>query len=145
MGTSDEIAGIPDNLILFDGVCNLCNASVNFVIDRDRKAKFSFASLQSEVGETLLRLNGGNHRELESVMLWKGGMLYKKSRAALEIARQLDGLWPALYFFRLFPSFLRDIVYDLVAANRYRWFGKKNECRLPEPGVRQRFVETLPA
>jgi predicted DCC family thiol-disulfide oxidoreductase YuxK len=145
MGADHEIAGIPDNLILFDGVCNLCNSSVNFVIERDRKAVFSFASLQSEAGQSLLRSQGITEAKLESVMLWRNGILYKKSRAALEISRQLDGLWPVLYIFRIVPAFLRDFVYDFIAANRYKWFGKRDQCRMPEPGLKKRFVESVPA
>ncbi len=136
---------MPDRLILFDGVCNLCNSSVNFVIDHDPAARFSFASLQSEVGRQVLRHNHQPENSLESVMLWQNGRLYKKSRAALEIARQLSGLWPALYAFIIVPPFLRDLVYNFIAANRYKWFGKKDQCRLPEPGLKQRFFESLPA
>lgn len=145
MGTPDEITSLPDRLILFDGVCNLCNSSVNFVIDHDPHAKFSFASLQSEVGQKVLRFNKEPENSLESVMLWQNGHLYKKSRAALEIARQLSGVWPALYGFIVFPFFLRDYVYDIIAANRYKWFGKQDQCRLPEPGLKKRFFETFPA
>lgn len=136
---------MPDRLILFDGVCNLCNASVNFVIDRDPQALFSFASLQSEVGQLLLKHDGRPENSLESVMLWQDGRLYKKSRAALEIARQLNGAWPVLYAFIVIPPFIRDFVYGLIAANRYRWFGRMDQCRLPEPGVKKRFVETAAA
>jgi predicted DCC family thiol-disulfide oxidoreductase YuxK len=145
MGTDREIGGIPDNLILFDGVCNLCNSSVNFVIDRDRQAQFSFASLQSEVGAALLASQGMSNENLESVMLWKGGVLYKKSRAALEISRQLSGAWPLLYVFRIVPAFLRDLIYDFIANRRYKWFGRRDQCRIPEPGLKKRFVETVSA
>ena len=140
----DKAANIPDNLILFDGVCNLCNSSVNFVIDRDPKARFSFASLQSEVGQVLLNAQGIPSGSLQSVMLWKGGVLYQKSRAALEIASRLNGAWPLMHGFRVVPTFFRDMVYDYIAANRYKWFGKTDECRLPQPGVKKRFVETMP-
>lgn len=145
MGTANEIKRLPDRLILFDGVCNLCNASVNFVIDRDPQALFSFASLQSEVGQLLLKHDGRPENSLESVMLWQDGRLYRKSRAALEIARQLNGAWPVLYAFIVIPPFIRDFVYGLIAANRYRWFGRMDQCRLPEPGVKKRFVETAAA
>lgn len=144
MGTPDAIKNLPDRLILFDGVCNLCNSSVNFVIDHDPRALFSFASLQSDAGKEVLRQNALPERSLESVMLWQNGKLYKKSRAALEIARQLNGAWPALYGFIIVPAFLRNVVYDFIAANRYRWFGKKDQCRLPEPHLKRRFVESLP-
>lgn len=142
MGTTDEVNKLPDNLILFDGVCNLCNASVNFVIDRDPRSKFSFASLQSEAGQLLLSHCGMDVGLLESVMLWKQGKLYTKSRAALEIARGLSGAWPVLYSFRIIPPFVRDWVYNVVASNRYKWFGKSDQCRIPEPGVKKRFIES---
>ncbi len=140
MGTIDEVKKLPDNLILFDGVCNLCNASVNFVIDRDPQAKFSFASLQSEAGQLLLTHCGMDVEALESVMLWKQGKLYTKSRAALEIARGLSGAWPVLYIFRLVPRFIRDSVYNFIASHRYKWFGKSDQCRMPAPGIRKRFI-----
>ncbi len=144
MGADSQIEGIPDNLVLFDGVCNLCNASVNFVIDRDPNRVFTFASLQSEVGGVLLETQGVSGKELSSVMLWKGGVLHKKSKAALEIARKLSGLWPLLYVFIIVPRFLRDLVYDFIANNRYKWFGKTDQCRLPAPGLKDRFLEAMP-
>jgi len=141
MGATDEVSRLPNNIILFDGVCNLCNASVNFVIDRDPKAIFHFASLQSPQGHLLLLHNGMKPDDLESVVLWSGGRLYKKSRAALEIARQLGGFWSLLYAFRLVPPFIRDWMYSLIASHRYKWFGKTDQCRIPEPGVKSRFIE----
>jgi len=142
MGTTDEVSKLPDNLVLFDGVCNLCNASVNFVIDRDPRSKFSFASLQSKAGQLLLTHCEMDVGRLESVMLWKQGKLLTKSRAALEIARGLSGAWPVLYVFRIIPPFIRDWVYNIVASNRYKWFGKSDHCRMPEPGVKKRFIES---
>jgi predicted DCC family thiol-disulfide oxidoreductase YuxK len=127
-------------IILFDGVCNLCNGSVNFIIDRDSKNNFVFAPLQESRGQALQKQYGLPPEALDSVVLIKEGKVYKKSTAALEIARQLNGWWKALYIFKIVPAFLRDLVYDLVAKNRYRWFGRADQCRLPTPELRARFV-----
>ncbi|MES2734060.1 MAG: thiol-disulfide oxidoreductase DCC family protein [Bacteroidota bacterium] len=131
--------------ILFDGVCNFCNATINYIIDHDKAGKFVFAPLQSEVGQQLLaahhyEANKLSDDRLRSVVLIKDGKAYEKSDAALEIARNLAGLWPLLYGFKIVPRFIRDFFYDLVARNRYRWFGKQESCRLPTPEMRQRFL-----
>lgn len=137
MGTDHSLT---HPVILFDGVCNLCNASVLFVIDRDPKAKFRFASLQSEYGQSQLTKFGLPTSELNSVMLIDKGELYQKSNAALEIARNLRGLWPLLYAFKIIPPFIRNAVYDWIARNRYRWYGKKDECMIPTLELKARFV-----
>jgi predicted DCC family thiol-disulfide oxidoreductase YuxK len=126
-------------IVLFDGVCNLCNGSVQFIIRRDPKARFRFASLQSTVGE---RLRGelGIDPTLDSVLLVEDGRWYKESDAALRIAHGLGGPWKALGIFRLIPTFLRDRAYRLIARNRYRWFGKQETCWLPTPELRGRFL-----
>jgi predicted DCC family thiol-disulfide oxidoreductase YuxK len=127
-------------LVLFDGVCNLCNASVDFILERDRKGTFRFAALQSEAGQRLLRgfeLPTAEHR---SLVLVEGDRVYLRSSAALRIARRLGGLWPALYLFIVVPPFLRDLAYDFVARNRYRWFGKRDTCRVPTPELADRFL-----
>jgi predicted DCC family thiol-disulfide oxidoreductase YuxK len=134
---------MPDNhyIILFDGVCNLCNGSVNFVLDRDKKKKFKFGALQSDIGkELLLKYNVQHSIGYDSVVLIKNNKIYKKSSAALEVARHLNGMWPALYVFKIIPSMIRDFVYDLISRNRYRLFGKSETCRLPEPGIKERFL-----
>lgn len=128
-------------IILFDGVCNFCNATINFLIDRDKKGVFKFAALQSEAGKTVLaKHNIVSLTDFDSVMLEKDGKLYQKSDAALEIARQMDGLWKILYVFRIVPKFIRDFFYDLVAKNRYRFMGKRDACRIPTPELRARFL-----
>jgi predicted DCC family thiol-disulfide oxidoreductase YuxK len=127
-------------IILFDGVCNLCNGSVNFIIDRDSDQRFVFAPLQEERGQQLQLKYGLSPEALDSVVLIKEGKVYKKSTAALEIAKQLDGWWKVLYIFKIVPAFIRDMVYDMVARNRYRWFGRADQCRLPTPELRARFV-----
>jgi predicted DCC family thiol-disulfide oxidoreductase YuxK len=128
-------------IILFDGVCNFCNASINFVIDRDSRNKFRFAALQSDTGRQLLGQYGvQDSSSLDSVVLIKNNKVYKKSAAALEIVKDLQGLWPALYLFRIFPSFLLDILYDVIARNRYKLFGRTDACRIPTPQLRQKFL-----
>src|SRR5438067_13913252 len=111
-------------IVLFDGVCNLCNASVGFIVDRDRRGYFQFAALQSEVGQRLLASHGPLPATIDSVALLEGGRLYTRSRAALRIARRLDGLWPLLFALSILPAPIADAAYAWVARNRYRWFGR---------------------
>lgn len=127
-------------LILFDGVCNLCNSSVLFIIKRDSKEVFKFASLQSELGKALLQEFKLPATELNSVLLIDKGKFYNKSDAALNIARHLHGLWPMLYGLKIIPLFIRNGVYDWIAKNRYRWFGKKEACMIPTPELKSRFI-----
>jgi predicted DCC family thiol-disulfide oxidoreductase YuxK len=124
-------------VILFDGVCNLCTGSVRFVIERDSRKRFRFASLQSPVAERLL----GRREDLESVVLVQHGKTYRKSGAALRIARRLDGLWPALSVLLLIPRPLRDAVYDWIGRRRYRLFGKREACWVPRPELADRFLD----
>ncbi len=124
-------------IILFDGVCNLCNGAVTFIIDRDPNGYFAFAPLQSETGRELLE---GAKTDLESIVLIENGERYSQSTAALRVARRLRNPWPLLYGFIVVPKALRDGVYDWIAANRYRWFGKIESCRLPTPELRERFL-----
>jgi len=129
-------------LILFDGVCNLCESSVHFVIRRDRSRKFRFAALQSAAAREILAPYDYAFDELSSVLLLADGKLYRKSRAALQIARQLDGAWPLVYYALFWiPSVIADPVYDFIGNRRYRWFGVKTECWIPDEGLRQRFLE----
>ena len=128
-------------VILFDGVCNLCTGSVRFVIGRDARKQFRFASLQSPVAEKLLGAQGRDGDRLESVVLVVGERTYRKSTAALLIARRLDGLWPALAVFLVVPRFLRDAVYDWIGRRRYRMFGKRDVCWTPQPELADRFLD----
>ncbi|WP_128546649.1 thiol-disulfide oxidoreductase DCC family protein [Larkinella soli] len=129
------------DVILFDGVCNLCNSAVNFVIDHDRKGRFRFASLQSETGRRLLAQCPPAEGPVDSVVLIRNGRSFVRSDAALEIARHLGGAWPLLTVFKLVPRFVRDAVYEAVARNRYRWFGRTDACRVPAPALKARFLE----
>ena len=127
-------------VVLFDGVCNLCNASVLFVIDRDTRGRFKFAPLQSEYGARLLREHGYSRDALTSVVLIEDGRAYDRSTAALRIARHLNGLWPALSVLAIIPKGLRDFLYESLARRRYGWFGRTDTCRVPDPGLRSRFL-----
>lgn len=127
--------------ILFDGVCNLCNGFVQFVINRDPTGRFRFAALQSEAGKALLATHGiAVPAEPESIVLVADGRVYTHSAAVLRILRGLSGGWPLLSFGRVLPRFLRDAAYRFVARNRYRWFGREETCMLPTPGLTQRFL-----
>ncbi len=136
------VAMNPENpVILFDGVCNLCAASVRFVIARDRTARFRFASLQSTVGDELARAHDVDPSALNSVILIQDGHAYQRSSAALRIARQLDDFWPLLYVFIAVPAPLRNLVYDFIGARRYRWFGRKQACWAPDADLNRRFLK----
>ncbi len=132
-------------IILFDGVCNLCNASVNFVIDRDPDAVFRFGALQSEEGRQLLAQAGVDEAWLDSIVLVDGEGVHTASDAALRIASRMPFPWSLLRIFRILPRSLRDLVYHWIARNRYRWFGKQEACRIPTPDLRARFIDAAPA
>lgn len=125
-------------IILFDGVCNFCNGSVNFIIGLDRQSVFRFAPLQSAHGRRYVEEFG--LQDIDSIILVEDGRAYTHSTAALRIARRLGGAWRLLYAGIAIPRFLRDPLYKLFAANRYRLFGKKDECMIPTPSVRSRFL-----
>lgn len=132
----------PDDtaLVLFDGVCNLCHGAVRFIIARDPKKHFRFASLQSPRGLEVVRANDLSEDLQSMVLVEPDGRVYTRSTAALRIAGRLGGLWPVIGLLRAVPAFLRDPVYEWVARNRYRWFGKKDSCPLPDPSLADRFV-----
>jgi len=132
--------GKPRRLILFDGVCNLCSASVQFVIARDPKQLFTFASLQSETGQEVLKKAGLPVAGFNSFVLEEEGQLYLRSTAALRVARHLSGGWKLLYVFILVPEAVRNWVYDFIAVRRYRWFGRQQSCWVPTPELKQRFL-----
>lgn len=125
-------------IILFDGVCNLCNWSVQFIIKRDPKKQFSFASLQSDVGKGLLEKH--HLSDVNSVVLIKKNKCYLESNAALEICRHLSHGWKLLTIFKIIPSFIRDPLYRYIARNRYKWFGKQDSCMLPTEDMKKRFL-----
>ncbi len=130
-------------IVLFDGVCNLCNGAINFILKRDPAGNFAFASLQSEAGQEVLTNYGLSTQNFNTVILVQDGKVYKKSRAALQIAGKLEGGWKLLQVFKVVPAFISDAVYSFIAQNRYRFFGKRDACRLPTPDIRRRFLEGL--
>lgn len=128
------------SVILFDGVCNLCNASIDFILKRDKKNQFKVGALQEEAGKKLLSNFKVNPEYLDSLVLIEDGKVFFRSTAALRIAKNLSGLWPLFYGFIILPEGLRDGIYDWIGRNRYRWFGKKNTCRLPTPEEKAKFL-----
>ena len=127
-------------IILFDGVCNLCNKAIQFVIKQDPKEIFVFASLQSDIGQQILKQYNLPLQQLSSFVLLQNDKIYTKSTAAIKVAQQLNGLWKCFYIFNLVPAFIRDGVYNFIAKNRYKWFGKQDNCMIPSPQLKQRFL-----
>jgi len=133
--------GLAHPVVLFDGECNVCNASVQFLIPRDSDARLRFASLQSPAGQRLLGGHGLSNVGMKSVVLIEGGQVYLRSTAALRIARHLNGAWQLLAWLVAVPAPLRDWVYDRFAENRYRLFGRTESCLMLTPGTQARFLE----
>jgi len=131
-------------IILFDGVCNLCNGAITFIIQRDKKDIFRYAPLQSEIGKELAAKHHIDLDKVDSIILVSEDKAYAKSTAALRIAKQLSAGWPLLAVFLILPRFLRDAVYDFIARNRYKWFGKKEACMIPTPELKSKFLDTTP-
>lgn len=127
-------------IILFDGICNLCNGVVQFIINHDPENKFLFASLQSDAGQQLLKQFNLPSENFNSFILVQDNKVYNKSTGALKVARQIKGAWSWLYIFIIIPKFIRDAVYNWIAQNRYKWFGKKDACMLPTPELKARFL-----
>jgi len=128
------------DIILFDGVCNLCNHAVDFIIRRDKNDCFKFGALQDNATKTILKEYKINLDYIDSIILIRGDQVFYKSQAALEVARNLGGAWPVLYIFSILPVFIRDPIYDWIAINRYRWFGKKEICRIPTTKEKLKFL-----
>ena len=132
---------MPSDIILFDGVCNLCNGFVQFIIRHDPAGRFRFAALQSEAGQALLVAHGlAPVAEPESVLLFSGGRLYSHSTAVLGIARGLGWPWRLAGVGKVLPRAWRDALYRFVARHRYRWFGRQESCMLPTPALKSRFL-----
>ncbi len=135
--------GMEENkkIILFDGVCDLCSGSVQFVIKRDKKDVFRYAAIQSEVGQQLIKDRRIDTSQVDSIILIEPGVAYfTKSDAALEIAGELGGLWKLTSVFKWIPKSIRDVIYDFVARNRYKWFGKQESCMIPTPELKGKFL-----
>ena len=129
-----------EKIILFDGICNLCNSSVTFIIDRDKKNLFKFASLQSEAGQFLLKKYGLNGKDFDSIIFISGEKYFTRSSAVLRIAKNLSFPWNIFPVFIVIPPPFRDFLYDIIARNRYNWFGKKDSCRIPTPELKNKFL-----
>jgi len=127
------------SVILFDGVCKLCNRSVNFILRIDRQGRLKLAPLQSDYGRKVLERHGMKSGPLESMMLLEGERLTSQSTAIIRISKYLGGLWPLCMIMLIIPRFIRDFLYAIIAKNRYQWFGQYNTCRLPDPEFEDRF------
>lgn len=140
MAPDQASLALENPVLLFDGVCNLCNASVQWILKRDQKAQFRFAALQSATGQQILQKHGLNKEHFDTVILSVGDQIFLRSDAPLEIVRRLGGFWKLFYLFKILPRPLRDALYNFVARNRYRWFGRQAECMLPRPEWKGRFL-----
>ena len=139
----ENINNIPENkkLILFDGVCNLCNEAVLQIIKQDKKDIFLFTALQSNTGKNVINELGIDTSKIDSIVLYIPGEDYFiKSEAAFKIANEFSGIWKLIQVFRVLPIFLNNFIYDFIAKNRYRWFGKKNECMIPSKKLNSKFL-----
>ena len=128
-------------IILFDGVCNFCNSTVNFILGQDKKQVFRFAALQSEAGQQLLKSYQLPRQDFNSFILIENNKAYRASTAALRLVRHLPWYWQWARIFWIVPRLLRDSVYQFIANNRYKWFGKREACMVPSPDVRKRFLQ----
>lgn len=134
---------LPQNkkIILFDGICNLCDATVQFIIKHDKNDIFRFVALQSDLGKKIINHIGLDTSKTDSIILYEPGhAYYYKAEAALKIAKELGGVYSFLTVFSIFPNWLTNRVYDYVASNRYKWYGKKEECMIPTPGMKAKFL-----
>ena len=128
-------------ILLFDGVCNLCNSTVQFVLKRDKKHYFKFASLQSNYGQLFLKKNKLPTSIYDTFILIEGNSYTIKSSAILKVFKQLSSLWPVLYIFIIIPKIIRDALYNIIAKNRYHIFGKKDSCMIPDKEILSRFMD----
>ncbi|TGJ98265.1 DUF393 domain-containing protein [Leptospira langatensis] len=131
-----------NSILLFDGVCNLCNGTVNLLLDLDKKRVLKYASLQSEFAKNLILEHHLEEetRGVDSILFWDGTRIHSKSEAVLKIASRLGGIWKISLLGTLLPKWIRNQIYDLIAKNRYRWFGKREACRMPTPELRDRIL-----
>jgi predicted DCC family thiol-disulfide oxidoreductase YuxK len=143
MNNINNIEDLPKNkkIILFDGVCNLCEKSVQLIIKNDKNDNFRFVALQSELGEKIINYINIDRSKTDSIILYEPGYAYYyKSKAAFRIAIYLGGFYSIISLFRFFPVFLTDGIYDYIAKNRYKWYGKKDQCMIPTKGILNKFL-----
>ena len=131
---------ISDKIVLFDGVCNFCNSSVQFIIRHDKSKALKFASLQSNTGQELIA-KYNIPKDVDSVIFIENGNAFTKSEAALRIADNFGGVWKMMRILKVIPAFISNLFYDIIARNRYKWFGKKETCMIPSPEIRNRFMD----
>jgi predicted DCC family thiol-disulfide oxidoreductase YuxK len=135
---------LPQNkkIVLFDGVCNLCNWAVTFIISHDKKDLFRFVALQSDLGQSISKHIGIDTQKMDSIILYEPGIAYYiKSEAALEIAKDLSGGIAIFSIFKILPTAFKDSLYDYIAKNRYKWYGKKDKCMMPTVELKSKFLE----
>ncbi|WP_264558674.1 thiol-disulfide oxidoreductase DCC family protein [Flavobacterium sp. N2270] len=138
-----EIENLPvdKKIILFDGVCNLCDASVQFIYKHDKKDIFRFVAIQSELGQKIIKHIGVDTSKIDSIILYEPGLSYSyKAEAALTIAKNLSGIYSLLGYLNFIPNSIKNIVYDYIAKNRYKWYGKKEACMIPTPELKAKFL-----
>ncbi len=133
----------PNKILLFDGVCNLCNGMVQFVLRNDKNEGTLFSSLQSEVGQQILKVNDLHPTEFNSIIYYRNKKLLFKSTAVLNLLKDMGGIWPLFFPLIYIPTSIRDFIYDGIAKNRYRWFGNTESCMLPLPEYKNRFIESI--
>lgn len=129
-----------NSIVLFDGVCNLCNGFVQFCIEQDQTGQIKYASLQSDIGQILLKKHHLDHTSLATVVLIQDNQAYVQSDVPLQLFKKFGGFWRVLYGFVIIPKFIRDRIYDFIAKNRYKWFGKQESCWMPTPELKSRFL-----
>ena len=127
-------------IVLFDGICNFCNSSVNFIIDHDKENHFKFAAIQYEAGQTLMKKFNLDPVNLSSFVLVEGDTYFTKTTAVLRTAKSLGFPWSLSYVFNIIPPFIRNISYNIIAKYRYKWFGKRDACRVPTPELKEKFL-----
>lgn len=138
-----EITDLPKGkkIILFDGICNLCESAVQYVIQHDKKDSFRFAALESDIGQKIIKYIGIDQTNIDSIILYEPGIAYYyKSSAAIEIAKDFGGLFHLGTVFKIIPASIRNWVYDYIARNRYKWYGKKESCMIPTPELKEKFL-----
>lgn len=138
-----EIENLPvdKKIILFDGVCNLCDASVQFIYKHDKKDIFRFVAIQSELGQKIIKHIGVDTSKIDSIILYEPGLSYSyKAEAALTIAKNLSGIYSLLGYLNFIPNSIKNIVYDYIAKNRYKLYGKKEACMIPTPELKAKFL-----
>lgn len=130
------------NIILFDGVCNLCDSAVQFIIEHDKKDVFRFIALQSNLGQEIIKHVGIDSKKVDSIILYQVGIAYyNKSEAVLQIAKSLGGIYYFFTLFSIFPTSFNNHIYDYIARNRYKWYGKKESCMIPTKELKAKFLE----